>query len=189
MFDFFKKLLMSRQMSFERGQIKIGNDTAIMVSGAAFSNITDSLLKDMKEAGMKQIYLASKEGGKALGRSFQKMYDISGVKLANLLKNLAEMGGWGEFEFTRIDPKEKAILCVVINSPFAKLSSIRGKKVCHMTRGLLAGAASVGFHTDAGCIETACAAEGGQACTFIVKPAAKFDKKNKTVKEQLYWLV
>jgi predicted hydrocarbon binding protein len=188
MFDFFKKLLMSRQMTFERGQIKIGDDVAIMVSGEALVHVTDSLLKVMKEEGARQIYLASKEGGKALGRSFRKRFGVSDVKLANLLRNLAEMGGWGQFEFININVKGKSLICHVTNSPFAKLTTNRGQKVCHMIRGLLAGGAAVGFNKDVECVETMCIADGSHLCEFIVKPVGKFDRRDDLVKKQLWWL-
>lgn len=183
-FDFFKKLLMSRQLTFERGQIKIAGETSIMVHGPALVRLTDTLIKIMGKKGINYIYLSSKEGGKSLGDAYKKKFLIKEVKLANLLKDLAEMGGWGEFSFIKIDSSNRSLICNVNKSPFAELTILKGKKVCHMIRGFLAGGASVGFNEDLDCIETKCVAEGSSFCEFFIKTKKNF-KEKKLVKEQL----
>lgn len=184
MFDFFKKLLMSRQITFEEGQIKVAGETSIMIHGPALVKLTDIIVKSMGKEGVIDIYVASKEGGKSLGQAFKKKFSMTQSKLANLLKDLAVMGGWGSFEFVKLDFSEKNLICRVRGSPFAQLSGLRGEKVCHIIRGLLAGGTSVGFNEDVDCIETKCVAEGSSVCEFIVKRKDKFKEKS-LVKEQL----
>jgi predicted hydrocarbon binding protein len=130
------------------------------------------------------IYLSSKEGGESLGNAFKKKFSLKDAKLALLLKDLASMGGWGSFEFVKMDFSESTLICVVRDSPFARLSSLRGQKVCHIIRGLLAGGTSIGFNKDVDCIETKCVADGSNVCEFIIKPKNKF-KEKALVKKQL----
>ena len=107
MFDFFKKLLMARQITFEEGQIKVADESAIMTHGPALIKLTDIIIKRMGKRGVVDIYLASKEGGESLGKSFEKKFNLTGIKLANLLKDLAVMGGWGKFDFIKLDFDKK----------------------------------------------------------------------------------
>lgn len=179
---------MSRQMSFERGQIKVGGDIGIMISGAALVHMTDTLCQQLGKEGERQTYVSAKVGGESLGRSFSKSYGINGARLANLLKNLAEMGGWGEMEFYNFDEAAKSFVCKVNNSPFPILTKIKGKKVCHMTRGLLTGGANICFGVPMEGVEVRCINEGAANCEFLIKPAKDFDKNKDIVKEQLYWL-
>jgi len=175
---------MARQITFEEGQIKVADETAIMIHGHALIKLTDIVVKRMGKKGVTSIYLASKEGGKSLGLAFKKKFNLTESKLADLLKDLAMMGGWGSFEFVKLDFTEKVLICRAKQSPFAQLTELRGKKVCHIIRGLLAGGAGVGFNKDVDCIETKCLAEGSSICEFIVKPKEKF-KEKQLVKEQL----
>jgi len=188
MFDFFKKLLMSRQMTFERGQIRVGGDIGIMISGAALVHMTDTLVNEMGREGERQMYLSAKVGGESLGRSFKKLYNVSGVKLADLLRRLAEMGGWGEIEFINVDPEGKSVICKVSNSPFPILTKNKARKACHMTRGLLTGGIAVCFGVPVEGVETKCVNEGAPNCEFHIKPVAKFDRTKPFFKQQLFWV-
>jgi len=188
MFDFFKKLLMSRQMTFERGQIKVGGDIGIMISGAALVHMTDTLIKDLGKEGERQMYLSAKVGGQSLGNSFKRIYNIGGPKLADLLRRLAEMGGWGEIEAIGFNPQEKSVIFKVTNSPFPMLTKIRGRKACHMTRGLLTGGIEVCFNTPVEGVEVRCVNEGAPYCEFHIKPAGKFDRTKPLFKDQLFWV-
>jgi predicted hydrocarbon binding protein len=184
LFDFFKKLLMARQITFEEGQIKVAGETAIMTDGPALIKLTDIIVKKMGKRGITDIYLASKEGGESLGISFKKKFNLTGTKLADLLKDLAVMGGWGKMEFIRYDPESMTVIGKVVDSPFAELTEFKNKKMCHITRGFVAGALSIVFKTDVDCIETKCKAEGSNFCELLIKPKGKF-KEKKLVKEQL----
>lgn len=184
MFDLFKKLLMSRQLTFENGQIRVTGEISIMIHGPALIMLTDNIIEKMGKEGVKSIYAASKEGGMSLAKAYKSKFHLAESKLANLLMDLASMGGWGRFEFIKLDFKENIMICTVKESPFARLSKQKKKKVCHMIRGLLAGGASIGFGKDVECIETKCLADGSNFCEFIVKPKKEFKEKN-LVKEQL----
>jgi predicted hydrocarbon binding protein len=175
---------MSRQITFEEGQIKVAGETAIMIHGPALIKLTDIMIKTMGKKGIINIYLASKEGGESLAKAYKRKFNLSGAKLADLLKDLAVMGGWGKMEFIKLDFNKKILICRVKDSPFAQLSSLRGKKVCHIIRGLLAGGCGIGFNENVDGIETRCKAEGSDYCEFIIQPKKDFKEKN-LVKEQL----
>jgi len=183
-FDFFKKLLMSRQLTFERGQIKVANEISIMVHGPALVNLTDMLIRTLGRDGIKYIYNSSKESGKILAKAFQNKYGMKGMKLASLIKDLTEMAGWGKSKFINLDISKKTMIIVVTGSPFAQLTTFKNKKMCHMSRGFAAGAASVLFKTNVDCIETKCAADGSNFCEFIIQEKKNL-KNKKLVKQQL----
>jgi hypothetical protein len=92
-FDFFKKLLMARQLTFEEGQIKVADEISIMVHGPALVKLSDMLIKSMGKEGINYIYESSKESGRILAQAFKRKYGLTGMKLADLIKNLAMMGG------------------------------------------------------------------------------------------------
>jgi predicted hydrocarbon binding protein len=183
-FDFFKKLLMARQLTFEEGQIKVAGETAIMVHGPALVKLSDMLIKSMGKRGIDYIYLSSKESGKILAQAFKKKYGLKGMELANLIKDLAEMSGWGKIEFIKFDFENKTVIGKIIDSPFAELTEFRNKKMCHIIRGFIAGSISIIFETDVDCIEVKCKADGSEFCEGVIKPKSKFLEK-KLVKEQL----
>lgn len=184
LFDFFKKLLMARQITFEEGQIKIAGESSIMIHGPALVKLTDIIIKKMGKNGIEDIYLASKEGGKKLSEAFKKKFNLTDSKLADTIKDLAVMGGWGKMEFIKYDPLNKIAIGKVTDSPFAELTEFKNKKMCHITRGFVAGALSTVFRTDVDCIEVKCKSEGSNFCELVIKPKGKF-KEKKLVKEQL----
>jgi len=183
-FDFFKKLLMARQLTFEEGQIKVADEISIMVHGPALVKLSDMLIKSMGKEGINYIYESSKESGRILAQAFKRKYGLTGMKLADLIKNLAMMGGWGKIEFLNFDFKNNSVIGKITDSPFAELTEFRNKKMCHISRGFIAGALSVVFGTDVDCIEVKCKADGSEFCEGIIKPKSKFLEK-KLVKEQL----
>jgi len=183
-FDFFKKLLMARQLTFERGQIKVANETSIMVHGPALVKLSDMLIKTLGKRGIIYIYNSSKESGKIMALAFKKKYGLTGMKLADIMKDLAQMGGWGKIEFLKFDFKNKFVIGKILDSPFAELTEFKNKKMCHISRGFIAGALSIVFDTDVDCIEVKCIADGSEFCEGIIKPKNKFLEK-KLVKEQL----
>lgn len=175
---------MSRQITFEEGQIKVAGETAIMVHGPALVKLTDIMVKTMGKKGITNIYLASKEGGESLGKAFKKKFNLKGTKLADLLKDLAVMGGFGKMEFIKLDLKNKFVIGKIIYSPFAELTEQKNKKVCHITRGFVAGSLSEAMESDVDCIEVKCKAEGSEYCELVIRPKKDF-KEKKLVKEQL----
>lgn len=175
---------MSRQITFEEGQIKVAGESAIMTHGPGLIKLTDIIIKKMGKKGVEDIYLASKEGGESLGNAFKKKFNLRGAKLADLLKDLAVMGGWGKMEFIKYDSESMTVIGKVDGSPFAELTEFKNKKMCHITRGFVAGALSIAFETDVDCIEVKCKAEGSNFCELFIKPKRKF-KEKKLVKEQL----
>ena len=184
LFDFFKKLLMARQLTFEEGQIKVAGETAIMVHGPALVKLSDMLIKSMGKEGMNYIYESSKESGKIMATAFKRKYGVTGIKLANLVKDLTEMAGWGKSDFVKLDFDKKMMIGTTIESPFAELTELKNKKMCHISRGFAAGAVSVIFNTDVDCIETKCKADGSNYCEFITQPRKDL-KDKKLIKEQL----
>lgn len=183
-FDFFKKLLMARQLTFEEGKIKIADEISIMVHGPALVKLTDMLIKSLGKKGINYIYLSSKESGIVLAQAFKKKYGLSGMKLADLMKDLAKMGGWGKIEFLKFDFENKYVIGKIIDSPFAELTELKNRKMCHLSRGFIAGALSVVFGTDVDCIEARCKADGSGFCLGVIRPRSKFLEK-KLVREQL----
>jgi len=183
-FDFFKKLLMARQLTFERGQIKVADEISIMIHGPALVKLSDILIKTMGKKGIDYIYTSSKESGKIMARAFKRKYGLTGMKLANLMKDLAEMGGWGKIEFLKFDFRNKFVIGKITDSPFAELTEFKNKKMCHITRGFIAGALSIVFKANVDCIEVKCKADGSEFCEGIIRPRREF-KEKELIKEQL----
>jgi predicted hydrocarbon binding protein len=175
---------MARQLTFEEGHIKVADEISVMVHGPALVKLSDMLIKTLGKNGINYIYNSSKESGKILTTAFKKKYGLTGMKLADLIKNLASMSGWGKIEFIKLDLENKVVIGKIVGSPFAELTEFRNRKMCHISRGFIAGALSIVLGTDVDCIEVKCKADGSEFCEGLIRPRQEFSEK-KLVKEQL----
>ena len=175
MFDLFKKLLMARQLEFERGKIILMNEPVVI--GPAWTYVY--ILKKSKnfESSAQSIYKGAKESvEKGFGAAIRKSYGLKKEKLRQWLKDIAELTGWGTIEFIKVDWKHGEAIIHAQNSTIAELYGKSKKPVDHVLRGYIAGGGVVSSEMKVDAVETKCKAMGSSYCEFIVKPTSVLKK-------------
>jgi predicted hydrocarbon binding protein len=84
-------------------------------------------------------------------------------RLLDIIAATAPDLGWGVWRFERTG---EAITLTVRNSPFAAAAGPLPPPVCYPILGMLRGVSGILFGAPAAVTETACAAGGGDTCTF-----------------------
>jgi predicted hydrocarbon binding protein len=182
MFEVFEKLLALRQVSFGKGKIILFGQPDLLVPAKGFLKIQKELEKNGKE---NIIYLAGKEAGYNWFEGMSKNRKMFVEDVAKWGSDLVTLSGWGTAELKEIKKDEKYLKFNLINSTIAEIYGESKFPVCHMFRGLVAGAAEFTFKSKIDAIETKCISKGDPICEFIIQPKNKFDKKNNLVKKQL----
>lgn len=135
----------------------------------------------------RRVYNVVKKNVKSgLTRQFDIDFRLNREKALELMMAFFTASGWGKVQTIDSDFNAKRAILLVESSPFAE--ALKGKvswPVDVMLRGIFAGIYSNAFGVDVDCVESECAALGGQACKFIIKPQSEFDLSTKEVRDQL----
>lgn len=182
MFDVISKLLMHRQISFEKGKITLFNKPVVMFP----VDMIVEVQKLLEPYGLEnEIYFASKESGV---RWFDNMYRLYKIQRQDVIKwgfNVINLAGWGIPKIIKMDTKEEILKFTLEAASEAKVYGPSDKAVDHYFRGSAASAGILLFKKDCDAIETKCVSKGDKICEFIVKPIKKLDKNNPLLKQQL----
>ncbi|MEI7961775.1 MAG: V4R domain-containing protein [archaeon] len=182
MFDVLEKLLALRQVSFDKGRIKIFEQPSSLIPSESFV----SMLKELEKEGKENvIYRAGKHAGEKWFDSMREKSKLNVDDVAKWGSNIVTLAGWGEAELKEMKRDDGYMVYNLKNSVVAELYGKTNHCVDHIFRGLVAGAAKVTFKRDVDCVETKCVAKGDPICEFIIQPKQRFDKKNPLVKKQL----
>jgi predicted hydrocarbon binding protein len=185
MFDLVKKLLIARQLEMERGSIKVLKNRMTMFPSAFFAYLL-KVSKDPIKMGKECYYAGKLTTYNHFTYLLEKEYGLVQHNLEKWMKEVAELGGWGEFDIINANWDKKEAVINIKNSPLSEFINKTTYSVDHVSRGATAGAISLIFRTDVEAIETKCVSKGDIICEFIVKPKEKFSFKERLVKEQLY---
>lgn len=174
MFEMIKKLMMAREISFEKGNITLLKQRVVISPAQIFTNVVDEVNND-PGLTYKFYEAAKKVNMKGYADLVSEKYKLRGMKLAEWLINSGEIGGWGEIKFTERDVPKKMFKIRVINSISKDKKSSR--PFDHFLRGQIAGGASAAFNIDLDCIETKCMASGNNFCEFVIGSKEFFNSK------------
>ncbi|MFH0949192.1 MAG: 4-vinyl reductase [Candidatus Aenigmatarchaeota archaeon] len=183
MFTFFTKLVLSKQMKFEEGSIILYGQPIIMFPVYGMIGILKELEKNKYE---KILYYEYKTLGKKWTTVLRNTYKIKkGEIFQTAGSNILAMAGWGIVKVADIDSKIPVIKFRFENSSVANAYGKTDHAVCHMFRGMAAGAMCIEYGKEMDGIETKCKAMGAPYCEVVVKPSEQIDFSNKLVKSQL----
>jgi len=182
MFEVLEKLLALRQVSFEKGRIKIFEQPSSLIPSQSFVSMLKELEKERRE---NVIYRAGKDAGEKWFESMKKKSSLNVDDVEKWGSNIVTLAGWGEAKLKEMKQDQGYMVYELKNSVVAELYGKTDHCVDHIFRGLVAGTAKVTFKKDVDCVETKCVAKGDSVCEFIIQPKQKFDKKNELVKKQL----
>ncbi len=185
MYGFLTKLLISKQLSFEEGEILFFKQPMCIFPIEFYKYLTISTLRDKKI--MKELYLEAWKAAYVWTYNVVNTYKLQKFEERyKLTMDTVAMAGFGEYKTT--DFKRGFFSKFeVTNNPLALELYPSKKPIDHLLRGINAGGGTVVHERILNCIELECAAINGKICKFL--NANKFliikDVNKKILKDQL----
>ncbi len=148
-----------------------GNSVAMIFPVELFGSLFEEIEKILTPSGFAAVfYNAGKKSGAFIAALLSKRYGLKGDTLTLALIQAAKALGWGQVEVFTVN-KKRLVGKVKMRSCFeALLKSGRNEKVCHWTRGIVAGFLSEVIGKPVEAVELKCAAAGDEMCEFEIKP-------------------
>ncbi len=173
MFQVLTKLMMSRQLVFEEGEIKMLGQNVSIMPVTLFVEMFKQLKKAEPKKYGKIIYSIAEEVGYGWSKRLKNKY---GMKTDELIKwdfNTLALAGLGKGELVNMDSKGKKAVIRVYNSTIAKLMAPSKEVVDFLISGYIGGSAKIIFSSEKMmCQERACKAKLGTHCEYNI-----FEKK------------
>lgn len=148
-----------------------GNSAATVMPAELFGSLFDEIEKILTPSGFAAVfYNAGKKSGGFIAKLFSERYGLKGDDVLLAMVQATKTIGWGEIEDLTID-RRKLTGRFKIQSCFeAVLRGYRKEKICHWTRGFIAGFSSEVVGESLEAVELKCVAAGDKLCEFEVKP-------------------
>jgi len=148
-----------------------GSSVAVTLSVELMGSLFGEIERILTPSGFAAVfYNAGKKSGAFMSEFYEKRYGFKGGTLMSALIQSAKATGWGEIVEFKLDQK-KCVGKVRVRASFeARLKGERSEKVCHWTRGFVAGAASKVIGRPVEAVESKCAGDGDEICEFEIKP-------------------
>lgn len=149
-----------------------GSSRAILMPLDLFSSLWEEIEKILTPSGFEAVlYNAGKKSGQHMIHIFSQVipFEPETESLAEVLKQATQAIGWGIVVSWKMNPKRLSASIEVKDCFEAVLRKNANRKVCHWTRGFLAGYLSYIFGKPVEAIETRCFAEGSKTCRFQIK--------------------
>ncbi|MBU0518110.1 XylR N-terminal domain-containing protein [bacterium] len=141
----------------------------MLIRPETFMWIQKSVISKVGEETASQIfYDVGQKAGNMLVTYFCHEMEMDPVDTIRYLARLGAQLGWGRVEIESLDPLHGTLEIEVSHSVFAEEHSFSGEPVCHMIRGVFAGAWSRVLDYTVNGIEMRCrAVEGPGPCRFV----------------------
>jgi predicted hydrocarbon binding protein len=125
------------------------------------------------QGGYQGGYLSAKkykdQGGYLSAKKYKEIQNLSDKETINFMMAMGAEIGWGNFRLDQYNCDKKKLQISVENSPFAAAYSDSTEGVCHLTRGVLCGLATILFSKSCTASEVECAAKGDHHCVFLIR--------------------
>lgn len=184
MFDFVKKLMLGRELDFDKGKILLLREPICLMPVRTIVDIVKLTKNEQKSI----LYRAGKTSGSYWFEKITQRFYERKMPLKDIIEwgnNIIAMAGYGISVLEKFGEKEKEFLFRLENSTVSGLIGASKKPVDHLYRGYVAGAGTRMLKEDCDALEIKCRATGAPYCGFVVKPARLFSPKNPLVREQL----
>ncbi|MCX6639665.1 MAG: hypothetical protein NTW14_04175 [bacterium] len=131
------------------------------------------------------LYRAGKRGGSATAACFMEEFGIPSQEITRFMAQIGGKLGWGCMEISAVDHERGTLELEVFHSPFAESYGPASYPVCHMIRGVFAGAWGGAINREVDGLETCCrSVEGPGPCKFIFAPTPAHSGLNVTFGEK-----
>jgi len=108
------------------------------------------------------------QGGYLSAKKYKEIQDLSDKDTINFMMAMGAEIGWGNFKLDQYDFANKKLQISVEESPFAAAYGDSSEGVCHLTRGVLCGLATILFSRSCTACEVECVAKGDHHCVFLI---------------------
>ncbi len=176
--NFFEKLMLARRISFSEGRITLLDQRSVIFPSDFISIYTLKINENPDQ--IKALYLSAKRivNGN-FGSSIKSLYS-SEEEYPELIKKIAEFGGWGTMRFENVDMEKGTGNVIITNAPIG--TYLKGKVNTpsdHLLRGFCAGGAAVAFGKNVDALEIECVANGADKCKMIIDNRKNLEKQYK----------
>lgn len=182
MFEFVKKLMLGREMSFEKGKILLLKEPICLMPVRTVADIVVATTNEQKNV----LYHAGKSSGAYWFKKITERFYAKNMPARDIIEwgnNIIAMAGYGVSVLEKFTENE--IKFRLEDSTVAELVGKSTKPLDHLYRGYVAGAGTIMLNEECDALEFMCKATGAPTCQFVVKPARLFDTQDPLVKEQL----
>jgi predicted hydrocarbon binding protein len=124
--------------------------------------------KQSQTAAIDALFQGGYQGGYLSAKKYKETQNLSDEKTINFMMAMGAEIGWGNFRLDQYNCDKKKLQISVENSPFAAAYSDSTEGVCHLTRGVLCGLATILFSKSCTASEVECAAKGDHHCVFLI---------------------
>ena len=178
MMEYFKKLFMANQAIFNKGRFIALGMPVVVYPTKMLTRLQKEFIEELGQEGVYEIYESSRDGGRELTKEAMHIAKNSKL-LLDFLKKFVPIGGWGLIEVIEEDWTNKKSTFTIKNPSFPKLYGKSDKPICHIVRGLFAGAAATTLQDEnIECIETKCVAKGDEFCRFEIRQRQKIEQND-----------
>lgn len=125
--------------------------------------------KQSQTAAMDALFQGGYQGGYLSAKKYKEIQNLSDKETINFMMAMGAEIGWGNFRLDQYNCDKKKLQISVENSPFAATYSDSTEGVCHLTRGVLCGLATILFSKSCTASEVECAAKGDHHCVFLIR--------------------
>lgn len=125
--------------------------------------------KQSQTAAIDALFQGGYQGGYLSAKKYKEIQNLSDKETIDFMMAMGAEIGWGNFRLDQYNCDKKKLQISVENSPFAAVYSDSTEGVCHLTRGVLCGLATILFSKSCTASEVECAAKGDQHCVFLIR--------------------
>ncbi len=188
MFDFAKKLLIARELKFEKGKIEILGQRLLLLAEEQVHNMIRMSIEDRNFR--KSIYIVSKDALHKFTTRLRERYKLDKEKTYEIMCSLTALNGYGEVNFEKLDWDKKLAKFSTVGLPSEGLrGKIYGRGDAFFA-GMVAGAMAQVFNDDTlEVAEIACVLSNSPKCIFVAAPREVLKREYPEIfAEQFWWL-
>lgn len=148
-----------------------GYERAVIMPIELFGEMWDAVEKILSPSGFAAVfYDVGKKTGNFIIKKLEDRYKLQGSELVEALGQAVKALGFGLPEVKVIDFQKSSGIIIIRDCMEALARKKKHYKVCHWSRGFIAGAFSHVFGEPVDVVENKCLAFGDEYCEFQIKP-------------------
>ncbi len=162
------KILKELKFVPEKGGLFYNEVRYLLIRPETLAAFQKAIEKEIGEKASRILFESGFQGGSLSSKKYREVFGFSDEEIVRFMMEMGSQIGWGRFELEGFDSAKKQFVVKVYHSPFAEAYGSSSKPICHITRGVLGGMASVVFGTKVEPKELSCLAMGDGCCRFEV---------------------
>jgi predicted hydrocarbon binding protein len=152
----------------ESGTLSYKDVRYLLIRPETIVGFQKAIEKQDLKIGINALFQGGFQGGYLSAKKYKEIQNLSDDETIKFMMAMGAQIGWGHFKVDQYDFGEKKLQISVENSPFAVTYGDASEGVCHLTRGVLSGLATVLFSKTCTASEDKCRAKGDHHCVFVI---------------------